>query len=1599
MSFCTVRKGRVYAALLACLAQSSSVVEAGSWSSSLQLFEGWNLKQVPGASAGRLVEFAEEYQLRLWPAHSIRVPSSAVGVSDSLSTNGWKGAPRDHDLYWIWSDIAARVTFEGEGRVAPSLASFGPEGGWQFWSVAATTLYDEATAGRVLRWSAREQKYVRLHSGDRLHPGEGYWARPLSEILDAGFEESGVVVQGLSGAPKRPQPPQKLEATSTKDVVRLRWRVPKLFVDGSQISEVPAQETGELFFRVYRNGKLVAAVKSPEYQERVLELGRVYRYRVGAVWSDPGQKTESVSSAPIDVDVFEADDNFTQEGEGGVGVGLAVAEAGTLIPRSQKTLIRAAPDDPVFVAVDAQFFEARPSMAPNVSDNYNRAILSRDGLLRMKVDEATGQQWYYQVEYEPHSFDEEGKREDGRALDPALWDMPEYRDSKHLAGFERVWAYTQGITLGQFSRQPKVYGTQSLGMAQYLCRHAVRDPSRGVILGWPFSWNTKNDDWKDARLVTGATAWVVHGLGSFLASDSFLKAPQDVRVKLRACYLDALQGLKDHRNEVRDERGRAVVLMSAGWSVAGLEQVAQPANIVTDDGRAPTQDPRERLAYYSVLDAVGYPEFAPTEVQYCVQSSDTDCGAFDAADPSWKLRSIDDESHWRAMKERVRAQNVVTEHNLDVLSVLNGALKNVDRLGPLDPERRTVWENDLKVWRNTLRDGIFYVLWDAKGWKKEFVEELGTIRDRAPTRIQTEAQKALVATREKQMGNALATGDLGRVITGGALRMGDAEAQIFVPSTHSAIDNCSWLALSVDYDALGGHRDGFIDSEYVTRLAACLRYTVLQYVKDLPFGTDGCEAGGSSCPVQKTYRGAHYFQNDFRDSYIQPSELQASSYHLEATMGLILGLNRFVRAYPQHPASGGFLEQAQHLWASAQMFVRDHGFVYSSQRIQDLSAVLVSSTATIWFIDVYDELEQSQNQVDRLIKSRSEPGDLLSNRQAMESMQANEFGGEAGTLEQPFGPVELGLRTVFVNGKARTKVMQSLVRQVDELLALPPPLFAAALGSMVAVGHLSSGLTDAAPGLETIFLGSDTPSGKHWEPVGFIFAEDIMAAPLRTYVRDEVELRQHVTLYPGSVSSVPAVGSGRSFEEDRIYYFQVDQLGLDQDPFGHVRILLPEPGAQWRVYALKTSEHRSAILDRFVQHHPRWKKAQAGSGWLPDPIRNAWLSLVAISARADFDRSGAEASVTNWTQESGFHPDDGILSSLVFSSGGDQGKPVLPIPSVTAVQGEADDEFTVQFHRYDPVLESDYDLFVVCGHGVSYLGFDLSKRPPTIREDQLYGGRLRIGRHGTWSFRLSELMDLSLFWSVELQRSAGNLLDLNSYRQLRIFSRPMPGEELDCVFLYLKRYGFSKGVAQGIIEELDRQKNCETCPLPRPEGRRPFAGPSSRPQHLKPKRRIIIESVLVTNAGVTIVLEPTTEPKPKSVRYYVYIRESGEMPSEIWNLTGSYSGRTLVPRQTFNDAAWKRIKNAKDGAAKVFGSVEWVQEKDDPIQVIQDPEGNPEVIDVHEEEVVAVSEPKEAEFNLDSTLDDDLFQAPFESIEELRQLFKEAQEKQRKNTD
>ncbi len=567
----------------------------------------------------------------------------------------------------------------------------------------------------------------------------------------------------------------------------------------------------------------------------------------------------------------------------------------------------------------------KPQFSASAHGNYEKAKWLRDALWRDGPPTPQGRPTGYQVEYQAVRDDD---RTEAHAAKWLADSEGKTEDSSVLAQYERVWAYTQGIALAQYAKRgTQKFDQRAQALARYVCAHAVRDSSDGkqapVIRGWPFSWNTKNDTWKDARLVTGATAWVVHGLGVFLVSDALQSLPEEEQKVLRGCYQEALWGLRAHQRSIVLEDGRRASLVSAGRTTAGLSHARSPWQLMGRDGKPMALD-GEHWDYYDILDAIGYDTFDPDREVRIARVWERPYPI--AGDLTVGLSpKVLTESEIGILKQARRAQNIVTEHNLDVLSVLNHALEHAPSLGLGDETA------ELAAWRDGLRRGIFEGLFDRDDhrWRQDLEGAL----EQADTN----------PTKQAEIKQALWRGAWGRVSTGGGLRPASEHAHDFhfVPSRHTAIDNCSWLSLSVDYKTL-------TDSEPIDALARCLEFTALAFGKDIRFG-------------KNTYYGAHYFFDGFEDPYIQATNRQEQSFHLEATAGLVMGLLAFVEHHPKHHKSDFFEREAHRLWGGVQAFVIDHDFPYSSQRILDLSTLLNSSTALIWFIDAYENLNEVSN--------------------------------------------------------------------------------------------------------------------------------------------------------------------------------------------------------------------------------------------------------------------------------------------------------------------------------------------------------------------------------------------------------------------------------------------------------------------------------------------------------------------------------------------------------------------------------------------------------------------------------------------------------------
>lgn len=159
------------------------------------------------------------------------------------------------------------------------------------------------------------------------------------------------------------------------------------------------------------------------------------------------------------------------------------------------------------------------------------------------------------------------------------------------------------------------------------------------------------------------------------------------------------------------------------------------------------------------------------------------------------------------------------------------------------------------------------------------------------------------------------------------------------PSPYTAIDNISWLTTSLKLKELTPEQfDAVLNS---------LLYTVKSFTKSFRIGS-------------RKYFGAHYFEDGFEDKYIEKSDSHSESLHVEATCGLICGLVKFANTFPEHQHAPFFRATAKGLWKNLQHFLNDHGFVYSSGSLQDVSESMEASVSAIWYLRTVNFLKNAR---------------------------------------------------------------------------------------------------------------------------------------------------------------------------------------------------------------------------------------------------------------------------------------------------------------------------------------------------------------------------------------------------------------------------------------------------------------------------------------------------------------------------------------------------------------------------------------------------------------------------------------------------------------
>ena len=391
-----------------------------------------------------------------------------------------------------------------------------------------------------------------------------------------------------------------------------------------------------------------------------------------------------------------------------------------------------------------------------------------------------------------------------------------------LTAFDRVWVYSQGIALDQAARRYNLanaedqdyYLYRSIQLITWIIdTHVDELPVNNLpVRGWNFSQNTKvivdpdtleahlADEFKDPRLVTGANAWALNGVAQFIASQLFQLLPPDRQQFFREFYWKMLDGLLVHQ---RESDG----LCSAGWDYRILQNPNEDVHYIRkhiqddvpfiknalNNFKIDPEDPLHIRDKQKIQDLLIDPQQLEVLMETDLNESDIR-NLFIAENvkgrsynkilgiagyPDKRVMHNGDPRPWydrvpADMRARVQARNVVTEHNIDVLAVLNFALEHAMSLGFSDDKRMELIDRRCK-----LRNAIFTKLYDS-------VKE--------------------------------------RIITG--------RTPEDIPSAHTAIDNASWLALFANLscpDCFGIreiHRD---------RLANGLLYTIENFTKDIEF--------------------------------------------------------------------------------------------------------------------------------------------------------------------------------------------------------------------------------------------------------------------------------------------------------------------------------------------------------------------------------------------------------------------------------------------------------------------------------------------------------------------------------------------------------------------------------------------------------------------------------------------------------------------------------------------------------------------------------------------------------------------------------------------
>ncbi len=228
-------------------------------------------------------------------------------------------------------------------------------------------------------------------------------------------------------------------------------------------------------------------------------------------------------------------------------------------------------------------------------------------------------------------------------------------------------------------------------------------------------------------------------------------------------------------------------------------------------------------------------------------------------------------------------------------------------------------------------------------------------------------------------------------------------------------------------------------------------------------------------------------------------------------------------------------------------------------------------------------------------------------------------------MRRPGVAAQWGARLLLAPSRLASRFGVPATRWLDEVAKLPKEWIWGAVVGLDAAAYLSSAQVDV--GLETILVSDRAPTSPLWERVGVVSSEAVVVQPAGTHFKNEEVLRADVLIHPeGPVLENPLSNPGLRFDQHGVYLIQIDWLGLEL-PLGHFGVLRPSAESLWPVFKLKTSRPRSELLESFVHSHKFWQHIAPFADTLPSQERIAFLYIVELMIRGEFDRASAERFV------------------------------------------------------------------------------------------------------------------------------------------------------------------------------------------------------------------------------------------------------------------------------------------------------------------------------------------------------------------------------------